>query len=128
MEAWLAWGGLALGLVSIVYAIVVDRQKANLKRLTRTVFADLKRGLIDVEDNITGGLENIEDVRIFLNTLERSEALMAKLDHACWACGDFTAAHRILKNQRMTLDSVSTELFGEGRTADTTDLPTTSPT
>jgi len=114
MNMWFTLGGLAVGIVSLLYAIVVDRQKAHLRRLIRTVVADLERGLADVEDNVTLGLEHIDKVREFMNTLRRSEALPPQLDRVAWAEADVTSAHRILKNLRKNLASLRIELF-EGK-------------
>lgn len=82
--------------------------------MIRTVVADLERGLADVEDNVTLGLEHIDKVREFMNTLRRSEALPPQLDRIAWAEADVTSAHRILKNLRKNLASLRIELF-EGK-------------
>ena len=112
METWFTVGGLAIGIVSLIYAVAVNREQARLKQLARTAFADLERGLVDVKDNLTLGLGHVDEVRGFMNTLARSDALLPQLDRMAWAESDVTSAHRTLKNLRKNLASLRIELFG----------------
>jgi len=111
METWFTVGGLAVGIVSLLYAVGTNRQKAQLQRLIRVAVADLERELRDVEDNIKKAHEHVDGVRRYLNTLKRSEELQSPLDLIAFAGMDVTAAHRILKNVRKNVTSFRINSF-----------------
>lgn len=114
MGAWFNAVSLGLGIVALAYAVITNRQKAELQRLIKSVVADMERELGDIEDNVALAHGHVDGVRKYMSTLVRSEKLKSQLDLIAWAEADVTAAHRMLKNLRKDVASLQTTMF-EGR-------------
>jgi len=113
VELALAVIGLVIGIISIIYAVKTNRDKAKLEKFTRLRYENFTATIEDAENNADSAYLHIEEVHRFLNGLKRSEELKAILDRAMWAQQDVAAAHRLLKRLKHDVVSLEKSMSGE---------------
>lgn len=111
MEHALTIIGLALGVVSLIYAVVTNREKAKLERLFQVELEDVIASIDKVNKNTQLAYSHLDPIRRFLQKLAPSEELAAVLDHMAWLTGDVTAADRLIERMRNDVLALQSGLY-----------------
>ena len=104
---------LLVGVLSLVYAMIANREKAKLEKVIKMRLLNISESVEDVENNAALAHKHIDATRQFLNNLERSKGLNTILDQIAWAEADITAAHRMSKRLKRDVDSLHEGLFSK---------------
>ncbi len=100
-----------VGVLSLVYAVITNREKAKLEKVIKMRLLNISESVEDVVNNAALAHTHIDATRKFLNDLKRSEGLKTILDRIAWAEADITAAHRMSKRLRRDVNSLQEGLF-----------------
>jgi metal-dependent hydrolase (beta-lactamase superfamily II) len=104
-----------VGVLSLVYAVITNREKAKLEKVIKMRLLNISESVEDVVNNAALAHTHIDATRQFLNDLERSKGLKTILDRIAWAEADITAAHRMSKRLKRDVDSLQEGLFFKGK-------------
>ena len=104
-----------VGVLSLVYAVIANREKAKLEKVVKMRLLTISESVEDVEHNASLAHKHIDATRQFLNNLEHSRGLNTILDQIAWAEADVTAAHRMSKRLKRDVDSLHEGLFSRGK-------------
>jgi F0F1-type ATP synthase membrane subunit b/b' len=107
--------GLLVGVLSLVYAVITNREKAKLEKIIQSRLLHIAESVEDAKDNTKLAHGHIDEVRRFLNGLKHSKEMNSILDRAAWAEADITAAHRMLKRLKCDVCSLQEELLVAGK-------------
>ena len=113
MNDFLTIVSILVGVISLIYAVITNREKAKLEKVIKMRLLNISESVRDVEDNAASAHTHIDATRRFLNDLEHSKALKTILDRIAWAEADITAAHRMSKRLKRDVDSLQDGLYFE---------------
>ena len=126
MESALAITGLALGVLSLIYAVVTNREKAKLERLIEVRLQDVVASIDKVNKNTQLAYSHLDPVRRFLQKLAPSDELATVLDQMTWLHGDVTAADRLIERMRNDVTALQSGLYGTKSVHQEQKSPTTT--
>ena len=106
---------LLVGALSLVYAVIANREKAKLEKIIQSRLLNITESVEDAKNNTKLAYGHIDEIRRFLNSLKRSKDMNTTLDHVAWAEADITAAHRMLKRLKRDVESLQEGLLVAGK-------------
>jgi hypothetical protein len=106
---------LLVGMLSLVYAVITNREKAKLEKIIQSRLLNVAESVEDAKNNTKLAHGHIDEIRRFLNGLKHSKEMNTTLDRVAWAEADITAAHRMLKRLKCDVDSLQEELLVAGK-------------
>jgi hypothetical protein len=113
MNDWLTIIGFLVGIVSLVYAVITNREKAKLEKVIKMRLLNIEESVEDLEKNTALAHTNIDTARQSINDLKHSKGMKEILDRIVWAEADITAAHRLSKRLKRDIESLDDGLFLE---------------
>jgi hypothetical protein len=102
-----------VGVLSLIYAVITNREKAKLEKVVKMRLLNISESIRDVENNAALAHTHIDAIRRFLNDLKHTKGLKNILDRIAWAEADITTAHRMSKRLKCDVDSLQQGLFIE---------------
>jgi len=107
---------LFVGVLSLVYAVITNREKAKLEAVVENILLNISSNVQDIVDNAALAYIHIDATRRYLNALKHSRETKTILDRTAYALADITATHRMSKRLKTEVDSLREGLFlGENK-------------